>query len=123
MPIMQPLSSELYKCLAAQWALFLLPQWPPVENEKKTLLLLSLAFCFITMGVLAFAIYMGWQWIALVSLVLFTFSFMTGLSSVPWILVGELPTGKNRLGTRLLCTAVTILMHQLKKYVCFFYIS
>ena len=28
----------------------------------------------------------------MISLILFTFAFMSGLSTVPWILVGELPT-------------------------------
>ena len=32
------------------------------------------------------------SWATLVCLILFTFAFMTGLSPIPWILVGELPT-------------------------------
>ena len=60
----------------------------------RGLLLNSLAFCSLTMTALAISIHMKWQWMSLIMLILFTLSFMSGLSNVPWVLVGELPTGK-----------------------------
>ena len=32
------------------------------------------------------------SWATMICLISFTFAFMTGLSPIPWILVGELPT-------------------------------
>ena len=60
---------------------------------RRVLLLCSLAFCSLTMTGLAISVHMKWEWISLLSLILFTFSFMMGLSPVPWVLLGELPTG------------------------------
>ena len=60
---------------------------------RRGLLLVSTAFCCLTMASLAICIHMEWNWGSLVSLILFTFSHTTGLSPIPWILLGELPTG------------------------------
>ena len=60
---------------------------------RRGLLLVSTAFCCLTMASLGLCIYMNWNWGSLVSLILFTFSHTAGLSPIPWILLGELPTG------------------------------
>lgn len=73
---------------------------------RRGLLLVSTAFCCLTMASLAICIHMKWNWGSLVSLILFTFSHTTGLSPIPWILLGEIPTGENSipLYSSFLCT-------------------
>ncbi len=62
--------------------------------SRRLLLFCSMAACSMTMAALAFSVHLQWPWVSLVSLLTFTFSFMTGLSPIPWILVAQLaPTG------------------------------
>ena len=61
--------------------------------SRRLLLLISMGLCCLTMTLLAIFVHLQWSWASLTSLILFTFAFMMGLSPIPWILVGELPTG------------------------------
>ena len=82
---------------------------------RRGLLLVSTAFCCLTMASLAICIHMEWNWGSLVSLILFTFSHTTGLSPIPWILLGELPTGKYGSIFALLPFSVLYLMQNATK--------
>ena len=61
---------------------------------RRTLLLLSTTICCLTISFMGVAVHLEWEWPSLIALVLFTYFFTLGLGPVPWILVGELPTGK-----------------------------
>ena len=70
---------------------------------RKPLLITSLSICSVSMACIggcycAISAYgkedaTAASWIALACLVIFTFSFTTGLAPVPWVLVGELLPG------------------------------
>ena len=74
------------------------------KTGRKPLLIVSLLICSVCMAGLGGCYYIisSYEtldstvaaWIALVCLIIFTFSFTAGLAPVPWVLVGELLPGK-----------------------------